>query len=1493
MSMTHPHSNEPNDSHREALPAASRTRRATHRALNVRLLVISVVVLAALGGAAFLWRNHQVEALADSLLERVTQLEEEKDWAKAVAYLHQYLRLKPDEDEVHVRAARVFDHDLQSDAQRLAATRLYYRALGVAPEDASLRRRLAELLLESGRRAEAEIEAQKLLDAEETRDDATAKRIVALVAADESQVRGTVESAEEAFEALKQANAAQPGDAAVAARLAHLYRTRTEKLGLTNDEAAGRADEVIENLIVAAPETADSFLTRAQYRKTFSLPGAGGDIEQALKLDPRNSTVLLVAGQHYLAAPPPDGDPERARKLFEQYIEVAPTSDIGYFFLGRAHKALGAAQAAVDAWNLGLERTGKANEALNVELFETHLAARELTAARGALDRLLKHAEETSLYLRTDARIRQRFTLSRLEAQWLLANNEPSRVVTLLTNAIVTSGSLGTSAAQNPDLDRVRVLLAQAYAALENWDQAAAAYGELASRSNTPWEFALLAAEAWKRAGQLDKALDSYRQAAEQTKAPPQLWLGLGQAQLEQQSRIGALGQRNWKPFLETLAKAKQENPGSWAVRLLEVDYYLAQQTDADRQRAEALLHAGEKEHETEPLYWQRLIYAYERFKRPDDADRALRQYLSLEKNALEAAIARVNLLALRKQFAEAEKILATAIAESPATLRKALLYRQMQLAVEAGDLAVGRKRLAALRTDDPTNLRLLRRAAELAFEARDWQELAQLDEPLRKAEGESGHGWRFYRAAHLLADPARRSPNDLDEAERLVTAILKDRPRWAPATVLMGQIAEARGDVATAVDRYTAAIEAGDRRIFAYERLIGLLYRSNRFAEAQQIFDQMGRGAFSSDRLESLAMAVAVQQDQRSRAVELARQSLAERPEDAMRYVWLAEMLQFDDQREEAIATLQKAVKLAPNDIRPWNAVFMYHLRGKDVAKAERTLLETTKQVPLEPAQKAFVLAQGYELLGKRPEALANYRQASELAPQDIAILSRLAALALNDDIASAEATLRKIVALAPDNARARQALATLLALRDADGAWEEAQELLRQATKDGAPVAADDRLRAVLLVRRGGDRQQRIAQHAEARKILESRIAADANPAAADRLLLAGVYESEARLAADESKLTTARDQLWALLQVAEPTEAHLGLAADFAVRHARAKTARNASPISDELRANMLGDAQACIERIEALERKADRYPTTRSLGLRAQWMAAQNRGSEIESFLEPLAEQRLAALQKDAEKDQWTLSVGNVYASAELNAAAERWYRKLWPRVPTAYAPLVQSLATAGRFDEVVNVCEAAAKTDSSARPAQVLASLLAAGKPTPADIARAEPVLAKALQEHAADADLLFSAAVLRTVQGRPADAISLFEAVVKISPNHLLALNNLATLLAEQPQRQKDALRYIEQAIAVAGRKPALLDTQGTIHLLDGNLDAAVKCLEEAVESESIDPRYAFHLAAAYAKAGRLEDARKAFQKSKDSGLEEYVLTEGDVALRAMLDKTL
>jgi Flp pilus assembly protein TadD len=153
--------------------------------------------------------------------------------------------------------------------------------------------------------------------------------------------------------------------------------------------------------------------------------------------------------------------------------------------------------------------------------------------------------------------------------------------------------------------------------------------------------------------------------------------------------------------------------------------------------------------------------------------------------------------------------------------------------------------------------------------------------------------------------------------------------------------------------------------------------------------------------------------------------------------------------------------------------------------------------------------------------------------------------------------------------------------------------------------------------------------------------------------------------------------------------------------------------------------------------------------------------------------------------------------------------------------------------------------------------------------------------------------LLLATAVMHVSRNQMAPAIDLLRRVIDLAPDHTLALNNLATLLGEQRGGRGEALQHIGRAIAIAGRKAALLDTQGTILLLDGDYKQAISCLEEAVAAGGTDPRYQFHLAAAYQKAGRAHDAREALERSRSLGLDRALLTDSDRRLLSDLEQSL
>jgi Tfp pilus assembly protein PilF len=304
-----------------------------------------------------------------------------------------------------------------------------------------------------------------------------------------------------------------------------------------------------------------------------------------------------------------------------------------------------------------------------------------------------------------------------------------------------------------------------------------------------------------------------------------------------------------------------------------------------------------------------------------------------------------------------------------------------------------------------------------------------------------------------------------------------------------------------------------------------------------------------------------------------------------------------------------------------------------------------------------------------------------------------------------------------------------------------------------------------------------------------------------------------------------------------------------------------------------------------------------------------MQARGQASKIEPQVEDLAAKLLKKVEEnetqdnDTQEAQLALAVGNLYTAVDLHEPAERWYRRLLKLVPERYEPLAMSLARQGRMDEAIQLCIKAAESegnaaesDSSLQPVIVLTSVLTSGQPKAEDFKLAEPLLAEALKSHKDNPGLISAVASVRVVQGQTEAAIRLYRQVLQLRPKDALALNNLATLLAEQPETRKEALKYIDQAIEIAGEEPALLDTKGTILLSEdkpskNELKDALTCLEKAAATPGADPRFHFHLAVAYDRASEAEKAGEAFAKALDGDLKDQILTETDRRWLAELEQ--
>ena len=101
---------------------------------------------------------------------------------------------------------------------------------------------------------------------------------------------------------------------------------------------------------------------------------------------------------------------------------------------------------------------------------------------------------------------------------------------------------------------------------------------------------------------------------------------------------------------------------------------------------------------------------------------------------------------------------------------------------------------------------------------------------------------------------------------------------------------------------------------------------------------------------------------------------------------------------------------------------------------------------------------------------------------------------------------------------------------------------------------------------------------------------------------------------------------------------------------------------------------------------------------------------------------------------------------------------------------------------------------------------------------------------------------------LNDLRGDYAKAEELYREILKDEPGNVVALNNLAWLLAQKTGEGAEALQCVEAAVNGIGRRADLLDTRGTVRLSLGQNAAALADFADAVSDTPTAARL-FHLA--------------------------------------------
>ncbi len=105
-------------------------------------------------------------------------------------------------------------------------------------------------------------------------------------------------------------------------------------------------------------------------------------------------------------------------------------------------------------------------------------------------------------------------------------------------------------------------------------------------------------------------------------------------------------------------------------------------------------------------------------------------------------------------------------------------------------------------------------------------------------------------------------------------------------------------------------------------------------------------------------------------------------------------------------------------------------------------------------------------------------------------------------------------------------------------------------------------------------------------------------------------------------------------------------------------------------------------------------------------------------------------------------------------------------------------------------------------------------------------------------------------------------AIFHYRETLKLQSGNVVALNDLAWLLATHKNDPKAALPLAEQAVRRSGGVPEIMDTLGWIYYLNGEPSKALNLLELARARLGTNPTVRYHLGMTYVRLGRGQDAK-------------------------------
>lgn len=1417
--------------------------------INKRFLLILVAVTLALTGGLVGAHFVQARRIPDALKGQADRAAEAGKSELAAHYLRQYLEFRPDDTDaqeqlaglVKKRAEALRKEGRRTDPSDLLL--LYDKILRADPGREEVRKDALGLCLQIRRYTDAESHALELLKTHP----ADAGLWQQLAAA-----QAGLQKADDARKSYETAIQHAPADPLPYQRLAQfLWRDRKQ---------AREAAAVVDRLVAAIPNEAEPYLTRARLHlysggdrssvKTHDFTGnltqALADIRKALEIDPKNAEgLLLLAEQH-----------QNQRKLSEARDCLADgmrlyPQDVR-FVRGLAWLELnrGNVGAAVGVLEGGMAKLQDSFELL-VPLGDLMVQLGETARAEEIVRRVeTRHARSTA-----EAR-RNRMQASYLKARVAMRNADWSKAVDLLT-------TLRTEAIDLPGLEnQTSLLLAVCHQRRGETDLEQETLRLVLTKDLNHLAARVALAQSQLNAGRTAEAVKEFQQAVKSPFANPSTHATLLRLMARQYQLTGARPQE-WAK-LERVAGELAKLYGPASSEPVRVRAELAE-ARGELQQAAAILRAEAARRPGDARLWAALADKVADIGGVAAGLSVIDEAQAAAGDGPELRLARADLYARDPAALRPIEPLGSQIEgwSDPEQVR--LLFGLVEVYDRLGDQAKVVQAYRRIAVRRPADLGVWEALGERAVLVGDAKSAAEAKANATKLDPSGKSAALFDAWSAVAAKPTDTTGPAIDG---LVKAF-GPKPDRAEACVALARLKAQTGDADAAGALFERAVRLEPTRFPPMQAYLKHLAATGNDDAAAAVLGRLAQDYRWAGEPFRRAVRGAMPNLPAHAAKKLLAASRKFVEPEPGGLGWLGDCYLAMGLKAEASDCFVKATTAKTAGPDDWLRLAVRTAEGGSPEAGAKVLQTARAKMP--PAVFFAVAAAFSESKATPTDWTPMFEKPAE---KRLFAQARLAVKLSRFHRAEAIALLESFLGTKPeakvDRAWARRNLAMLLAVRGDTADRKRAMDLLLK-DDDVGETADDKRSTAAVLtaLSRHLDNPERKTVIDRSIKVLADLVNETRSPR--DAFLLAQVYRASGNRDASKRVLNE--------LLTADPKNL------DYLVMGLEEVTEKGdfqaAEPFAQHLLVYHPGEYRA-IAAVARYECKAGRPEKALALA------EGYTRTADATAGDLPAKSARTAELLDELSRIP---AVRRTDTGKAMVRSAVKRYEDLAAARPEAVIAAAGLLAADGRHADAFALIEKHARQMPPRMRATAGLTALRAGGASEWQFAQVRSWLDAALAEDPGSPALRLNEGEFFALQQKYDLAEKAYQSVLDKDPRNVVALNNLAWVLAPRPDRAEEALKLVDRAVAEVGLTGELLDTRARVRIAAKQFALAEKDLLEALAQEKTALRL-FHMA--MAKEGRSpaqkDEARDAFRKARERGLEPRSIHPADLPMFRVFD---